>query len=292
MTEFQIKILIGQTVRSGTNYVGSMMFNHPQVVTIPPEYSHGEFNLFRDDLVQKLFFSITKRSFALGLEGHYFDEFLKHYGSSWLRVFMKAFDLSASNEEQPLRIFLKSPVIDNFHLWKKAFPDAKIAILARDGRDNTMSVVRASNDKRSWHTLSIKLKKRLNYYLGRSFVNGAKNWAETARIFHSIEECENVRKFKYEELLLPEGIKELLEFYELDAGDDVIVKLADAPVVGSSWGVLKDGTEKPNWIPITKKDKLKFTRKWESWSTVRKEVFKKIAGKELIALGYEKDYSW
>ena len=35
-----------------------------------------------------------------------------------------------------------------------------------------------------------------------------------------------------------------------------------------------------------------YTDRWHSWTTQEKDIFKEIAGRELIALGYEKDNNW
>ena len=87
-----------------------------------------------------------------------------------------------------------------FSLWRAAYPNAKIAIIYRDGRDNVISSVKASNDRRAWHKFNMSLKKRINFYSGRYFINHAKEWKRTAKNVLKIEESFRVSKFKYEDL--------------------------------------------------------------------------------------------
>ena len=162
-----IIILLGQRVRSGTNFIGSTLSQHPDIITVPKQNSIGEFNLFNDNSIEDVFENISKRSFGMDLNDK--KLFLKFYGKSWLQFLIDKYDIPKERT-----IFVKSPNLNNIHLWKYAFPESKIAIIFRDGRDNVISSVKASNDKRSWHKFIHSFKKRVNYYSGRSFINHSK----------------------------------------------------------------------------------------------------------------------
>lgn len=289
MNDYKIIILLGQRVRSGTNFIGSTLSQHPDIITIPPDRSNGEFNLFGTSFIKDHYKEVIKKSFALGLKEEQFPEFAQVYFKAWQELIVKSYGL----ENTEKTIFIKSPIIENYDLWRLALPNAKIALLTRDGRDNVISSVKASNDKREWHTLKIKFKKRINFYSGRSFVNHSKHWAYTANIFHSITEDENTKKFKYEALNnSPKNIEKLLKFYELETNKQIINNCLKAPVIGSSWGVNNKIESKPNWKPDYDKSKYKFSDKWYKWIFFKRLVFKKLAGKELICLNFEDNNNW
>lgn len=285
----KVIILLGQRVRSGTNFVGSTLFNHPEVVTLPVTASLGEFNLFVDDaIIEKIFNKVTKKSFALGLSDIHLDFFLQQYGLCWLNILVKKFNIPKDKI-----IFIKSPIIDHLDLWRKTFPTSKIAIIYRDGRDNVISCVKASNDKRTWHNMELRFKKKINYSTGRSFVNHAKHWGMTARDILDIREDSTVEKFKYEDLNNSAiDIAKLLKHYDLAIDESIIEMCLNAPVVGSSFGIDTKYISKPNWKPDYDKSKFIFMNKWKKWGFLKKIIFKKIAGKELIELGYENNNNW
>lgn len=285
----KIIILLGQRVRTGTNFVGSTLSVHPDVVMLPPNASLGEFNLFSDRSISETVFSkVSKKSFGLNISNNEEPLFLKHYGDLWIGFLTKRFNIPKDKT-----IFIKSPSIDNVDLWKAAFPDSKIAIICRDGRDNVISSVKASNDRRSWHTVFINIKKKLNFLSGRSFVNHAKQWTKTAFKILEAHKNENLKVFKYEDLnSSKEGLLELLAYYDLKTNPIILQDCLNAPVVGSSFGYNNEGITKPNWNPDFDKSKFIFVNKWKKWGRLKKFVFKQISGKTLIALDYEKDNNW
>lgn len=285
----KVIILLGLRVRSGTNFVGTTLKQHPDIQTIPPTSSSGEFNLFREESIKnKVFNSIANRSFGSGVDKKDFPEFMKLYGNLWIKFLTNKFNLDENKT-----LFLKSPRVKETHLWQLAFPNAKIVLLCRDGRDNVISSIKASNDKRNWHKLSHKFKKRINYYTGRNFINSSKDWAKNAKIYREIVETKSLKKIKYEELNNSyQGVESLLDFYDLNSSKDIVEKCLAAPVVGSSFGVNNHKVKKPNWEPNYDKSKFKFTGKWSRWNKIQKDIFKKIAGKQLVDLGYENDLKW
>lgn len=281
-------ILIGQRVRSGTNFIGSTLSQHPEVQTIPPGKSHGEFNLFSDRSIVDAIENITNKSFGIKYNENDDVEFYRKFGELCINQLIKKYDLSTSHP-----IFIKSPIINNYDLWLKAFPDAKFIFLCRDGRDNVISSVKASNDKRSWHNFSTKLKKRLNYYTGRSYLAHIKSWKKTASIFNNIHSSEKLFKIKYEDLISSyENLEKLLNFLELESSQSVLSKCLNAPVVGSSFGDTQGKISRSNWKPEHDKSNFVFTEKWKKWGWIKRQVFKKLAGEQLIDLRYEQDNNW
>lgn len=284
-----IIILLGQRVRSGTNFVGSTIAQHPDVVTLPTEMSLGEFNLFYNDaILSQVYNKVSTDSFGMEFTHEDQSKFLKQYGHAWLKLLIDKYNIKDDKT-----IFIKSPSVVHLNLWRLAFPDSKVAVICRDGRDNVISSVRASNDKRTWHNFSIKTKKRINFFSGRSFINHSKKWSETAVQIANISEDNFVKVFKYEELNDSKvNIASLLSHYNLEVNDAILENCLKAPVVGSSFGVSSKHMVKPNWTPDSDKSKFKFSDKWKKWNLIKKMVFKAIAGKELITLGFEKDSKW
>lgn len=282
-------ILLGQRVRSGTNFVGSTLAMHPDVVTVPSDKSLGEFNLFRDRaIVDKVFNSVKRTGFGMDIKDDDLKLYMEAYGKSWIDFLVTRFSIP-----QDKTIFLKSYVIDNLDLWRMSFPSAKIAIIYRDGRDNVISSITASNDTRTWHGFDRNLKKRINFYSGRSFINHSKHWAKTARkVINYIEDNQEVSAFKYESLNNSKSeISKLLKYYDLRQDDSILQKCLDAPVVGSSFN-LETNEAKPNWQPDNNKANYRFSNKYAKWNIFKKWIFKQIASKELVDLNYELDNKW
>ena len=74
----KIIILLGQRVRSGTNFVGSTMAMHPDVVTFPANKSLGEFNLFNNtEIIDAIFNKVAQKSFGLDITTKDQDTFLR-----------------------------------------------------------------------------------------------------------------------------------------------------------------------------------------------------------------------
>ena len=284
----KVIILVGQRVRSGTNFIGSVLSRHPEVQTIPKGYSHGELNLFRSSKISEIFSEISTKSFGLKFEKEDEHKFYSNFGDLWIKLLIEKHNLDSNKV-----IFIKTPIISYFDLWLKSFPNAKFIFLSRDGRDNVISSTRASNDRRNWHTLKHKFKKRINFYSGRSFVKHTLDWKLTSRFFKSVPANHNIFKIKYEEVLRDDStLGQLFKFLEINCDAPVLEHCKNAPVVGSSFGIDKKKMSKPNWKPINNKSQFKFSFKWRKWGWFKKSVFKFLAGKQLIELGYEKDNNW
>lgn len=280
-------ILLGQRVRSGTNFVGSTLSMHPDVVTIPLDKSLGEFNLFRSRTIAFEFNDVANSSFGMDLSNDDLKMYLEAYGASWIRFLKTKYEIPDQKT-----IFIKTYVIHNIDLWKMSFPDAKIAVICRDGRDNVISSVKASNDSRGWFSIGLKLKKAFNYTSGRSFIKHTKAWVETAEKVNEIMHTKDVKVFKYEELNDSEdGIMELLSYYGLRVDNEILGKCMNAPVVGSSFRY-NSTHSKPNWTADVDKTKYHFTKKWIHWGLLKKNIFKILASKAMKQLGYEGDTNW
>ena len=284
----KIIILIGQRVRSGTNFLGSTLSQHPEIQTIPPEKSHGEFNLFKDRAIESVLKNISDKSFGIEYNESDVDEFYETFGNLIINQIVQKYDLNSNQA-----LFIKSPFIANYDLWLKAFPEAKFVFLCRDGRDNVISSVKASLIRKRWFSVWRNLKININLLSGRLFITQIKDWKQTALIYDQVATGKNIMKVRYEDLINARNeLSQLLDFLELNNSKAIADKCLNAPVVGSSFGKNSKDVTKSNWIPDHDKSKFKFVKKWEKWNVVKKQIFKSIAGKELIRLGYEKNSDW
>ncbi|GGH45944.1 hypothetical protein GCM10011364_19750 [Mangrovimonas yunxiaonensis] len=255
---------------------------------VPESTTLGEFNLFRSNEIKHVYNQISGASFGLNFNQEDEALFFKKYGEMWIEVLCEKYNLPKDKV-----IFIKSPILSNVELWLKAFPNAKILIVTRDGRDNVISSVKTSNDFRSWHSFWLKFKKRANYFSGRSFINHTKDWRDTARQVFRLSPHNNLKVMKYEELNnSKKGVEDMLRFYGLKINENILERCLKAPVVGSSVGVNSNGIRKPNWKPDQEKSKFVFSNKWVFWGMGKRMVFKMLAGKELKELGYETDNKW
>jgi len=281
-------ILIGQRVRSGTNFLGSTLSQHPDIQTIPPGGSHGEFNLFKDRAVTGVLRNISDKSFGVKFNDHDVNEFYKRFGNLIMEQLKSKYDLNSNQS-----VFIKSPFIANYDLWLKAFPEAKFIFLCRDGRDNAISSVKASLIRKRWFSLKRITKIELNNRSGRLLISQIKDWKKTAKIYIEAPTSENVIKVRYEDLINSEAkLSLLLDFLEVCNTKEIVESCLNAPVVGSSFGKNSENTTESNWIPDHDKSKFKFVQKWEKWNWIKKMAFKSIANEELIKLGYEKNDQW
>ena len=175
------------------------------------------------------------------------------------------------------RLLTKTP--DAFHLenFFPLFPQATLLILVRDGRD----VVESSH--RSWPS--------------ESYAHWMKAWARGAREILDFTHgpgrawAGRWKLLRYEDLLGDRSaLEEVLDFIAVDRDVFPWDQLDELPVRGSS--VHRGGQRKLNWDPVQKPKDFKPVGRWEAWGRWRRRQFKRLAGRELIELGYVADNSW
>jgi Sulfotransferase family len=178
------------------------------------------------------------------------------------------------------RLLLKTPDSNNINKFFQFFPGAKLLLLMRDGRDVVASFIRKHPNSseehwmRKWTDGSRRI---LDFTQGPERASRGKSW-ELVRYEALVEHPEDTLKGMSDFL----GVEE--SAFEWD-------KLAKLPVRGSAFVVDTEGrviagavVEKPKgFSPIGR---------WRDWGFWRKRKFKKIAGRELIELGYESNDRW
>jgi hypothetical protein len=296
---YNFTFLQGIKVRSGTNYIGTLVAKHPDVQVVPPRSRGrpgGEFPVLR---------SIADHADSL-------DRFTKEYigdapidltpllrkaGDAWVELIVQRFSL------YPGAVFLKYPSVRGIEVFFKAFPDSRLIVLLRDGRDTVASAMKAALARRDNTKFEKKARRHLNHLIARDVTAHARVWATAARAILEFDRAHRIGPWsdryllvRYEDVFAaPEHWGErLFEFMGLSASAELIGSLRDVEVVGSSYfgAAGKEDARKPNWQPTARTEHFKPVGRWQSWNGAQKALFKRVAGAELAALNYADDDDW
>jgi hypothetical protein len=197
---------------------------------------------------------------------------LRHIGDGIVRLLQQEI-------AQHKRLLTKTPVAYNVDKFFHLFPEAKLLILIRDGRDAVESAVR------SWPN--------------RSYEYWMKQWSDGARSILSFVhgagsglEGKSWQLIRYEDLVeRPEAIiTDVLRFLGIDPRSFDWQRMQRLPVHGSSQYPDEAGTVTGR--KLEKAADFNPLGRWDHWGWYRKRMFKKFAGKELISLGYSSNNRW
>lgn len=187
--------------------------------------------------------------------------------------------LLVSQIDENRRLLLKTPDCNNMDKFSLFFPGVKLLLLIRDGRDVVESAVRKwpqQSDEHWMHQWASGARRILNFIHGTGQRTRGKSW----------------ELIRYEELVeQPEAtIGRVSDFLEVDESAFAWDRLTQLPVRGSlaildaQGRVSQEAVEKPKgFSPIGR---------WRHWGMWRKRKFKKVAGRELVELGYESNDRW
>jgi hypothetical protein len=149
-------------------------------------------------------------------------------------------------------------------------------VLTRDGRDVVHSTVK------TWPQLM--------------FWMACQRWRRSARMVLAChrryaERGEGYWLARFEDAVSdPESfVREACRHFNLDEEKYPFDEMSDLPVRGSA--TLKEPGD-VDWHPVEKPRDFDPVGHWRDWSWWRKWRFKRIAGRELIQLGYAKDMNW
>lgn len=260
-------LVLGVMPRSGTNFIHDLIGLHPDVKADPGRI--WEFPLlhaargataFMDDFIS-LFprnADVTSRWDAMAL-----------LAGAWLREHQV--------EAGSKHIMHKSPHVQNLSIAPHIFPEVKIILCLRDGRD----VVDSSLKTFSRWSLSRK-----------TFSQLAKEWQLSAEAILAFDESgaaahPDVLVVRYEEAVSDPKtlVKRILHHTGLKPENYDFSKIEALPVRGSS---RSDTSDDQRWKPAEKTADFKPVNRWASWSARRKQRFSRIAGHTLESAGYEK----
>ena len=178
----------------------------------------------------------------------------------------------------------KMPSVYHIELFPILFPLDKLVVVVRDGRD----IIQSSLD--TWRGSG----RRLFLRSGDGF---AKEWALSIDILSSIQEYAesnpdfSLHVLKYEDFISnpSKSINDLFDYLGLEVNNEDMERVLNMPLRGSSQ-YKNDG--QPTWEPIKQPDAFSPVGRWKNWSIKEKKNFNKIAGKQLIKMGYEETSNW
>jgi len=200
------------------------------------------------------------------------EALLRRIGNSLL-------DLLSKQIGSGKRLLAKTPAAFNMDKFFDLFPDAKLLVLIRDGRDVVESAARKWPDE------------PYEFWV-QQWADGAREILKFMRAF-ATSRGTNWELVRYEDLLEhpDETVGALLSFLGSHPTEFDWNQLHTLPVYGSSQHFDKSG--QVSCQVVEKTADFKFRARWkETWNWSQKRKFKKIAGNELVALGYVSNAGW
>jgi len=264
--------IIGIMNRCGTNYLCDILRLHPAFK--PPRLVVEDYALKHVDLLIK-YAEQTYRRWGHGKMP--IDEQTKARLIGALGGGIVSF--LGEQLDTHYRILTKTPSPDNVDKFFMLFPDAKLLVLVRDGRDVVESAAK------SWRRVPKP------YWM--------RQWALGARSILTFKEgvgrgLEGSRwaLVRYEDLIErnEETVRRILELLDLDTSSFNWDQLPSLPLRGSSAHFGDEGHL--NWRLLPKPNNFRPVGRWSNWGALQKSMFKMIAGRELIRLGYAGDSQW
>ncbi len=257
--------ILGIHGRSGTNFLFQLMGLHPDV--IPPRHKGEDFLVAYLHHLEAYEQSLVHRwEERWGGSAVKATELVRNLSDGLLRF------LSPSDTHQSLgkTLVTKTPSTENIALFPKFFPDAKLVVITRDGRDVVESGVRSG----FW-----------------PYEVGFQEWNQSARRLLAFKEAyrdipDQLYIVKYEDLLsdLSQTLTGVLNYCGLSVEKFDWAAAASLPVFGSS--TYRGDTKNLHWTPQAKSEKFKPTNRWEGWSYFLKSRYNWICGDSADKLGY------
>jgi hypothetical protein len=272
--------VVGIMGRVGTNYLARLLVAHPEVCR---PRGHWELPLLdaADEFADFHARFCSRRE--PGRLDYSFDEFAACFGRGLFDLLVERTDGAAASARYLLH---KNPATLGLDRFRAFFPDAKVLLLVRDGRDNVNSLLRAAGfgECRWWNL------RRIAYLFQFS-----RKWARSARRMLSFldadDDCLLVR---YEEVhASPETLlTRVAEFAGLDVPAEWLRGSQDLPVTGSGFlsatgdpSAAEPG--RTNWAVVPKTRAFQPVGRWRgSWSRLDLLIFDAVAGREMKRLGY------
>jgi protein-tyrosine sulfotransferase len=260
-------LLHGIMPRSGTVYVGELLRLHPDIYAFPnhiwefPFLQHaGEVARLQQHFLQ----AYEQNADKIGEL-----DFLPLFGAA-LIAYMHA------STPPGKRLLLKIPSVQYLTHFFDMFPHENLLLLTRDGRDVAQST------RRTWPVLR--------------FPMICVRWRRAADMALAFDRAFCGRTRAYARARFEDAVDDpaafvagICERFGLDAARFPYDRLTDIPVHGSSALATRDGV---TWDAQPKPRGFSPQGRWQDWPAVDRWLFKRIAGKQLIALGYCKDLNW
>ena len=260
-------IVHGIMPRSGTVYVGELLRLHPSLYAYPNGV--WEFPLLQrtGDILR------LQRRFLLTYE----QNIGKLGGTDFLPLFAASLMARIHQSVPPgERALLKVPSAQYLTYFWDAFPFEHLLLLVRDARDVVHSTLE------TWPQLRFSIVCR--------------RWKKAAEMVLAVRETWSEREDGYWLARFEDAVTEPKAFvakacrrFDLDPQEYPLEAIDAIPVRGSSSLASRRGV---SWRPAPKPEGYSPLGHWREWPAWRKFLFKRIAGKALLDLGYCDDLDW
>ncbi|MBS1522335.1 MAG: sulfotransferase [Bacteroidetes bacterium] len=266
--------ILGITPRTGTHYLMSLLCLHPDCLqsAIPEDALIMKSNVLMQYVARNLwqwehigdFPEIDADKLLTEELGKGLLNFLRQVGSKTSEA------LNAEPGSGAKYLVTKTPNVNNLKNFFKLFPNERLLILVRDGRD-----LAESNYLTFKHPREETIREWAN--AARSIFRMQEKWSKEGRKFLVV---------KYEDLYQDTELemKKILSFLGLEGSKYDFDKALNAPVIGSS--VFQRNGE-VNWQPVTKTEEFNPMSRSAGWSRWQHERFNWLASNELKLFGYE-----
>ena len=258
--------LHGVMPRCGSVYAGNLIKLHPDLHAYPNE------------IWEWPFLSSTKH--LMSFQDEMFSTYSQLEGrlgpNDMLRIFSAAsLNYLLAGVPEGKRLFMKEPRTEFLSWFFELFPNEKLIVLVRDGRDLVNSTIK------SWP-----------HY---DFEATCQEWAKAARYVQAIQsQFQNHADFLYarfETLVERPGdfVSDLCRHCDLNESRFPRDEIENLQVQGSSEVRAGDSV---GWEPMKKPKSFNPIGRWRGWSNEQKSIFKRFAGEALIESGYEENDDW
>lgn len=261
-------LILGVMPRSGTNFIRDLVSRHPDVLADPGRL--WEFPLLHSSKAMSTFTDQFVSYFPKNAEVVGQWDALAMLAGAWLKELQR--------EAGRKHILLKAPHVQYLSLAPFIFPDAKIVLCLRDGRDVTASSLR---------TFSRWSPER------KTFSQLAFEWQLGAKAILCFSPDQpranpNITILRFEDAVLKptQTLEKLLVQLGLDLASYPMDDIRNLPVRGSSQS---DAKHDDRWQPAEKTADFNPIRRWGNWSASRRARFDRIAGDTLEAAGYDRE---
>jgi hypothetical protein len=256
--------LLGITHRCGTSMLYHLMERHPDIGLTPVT---EDFLISESEDLVRFARRISKRWRPFWTEDRASEDVICEFLGKGLLHFLNSRIQKNGNN----RLFTKSPTVRNLHLFPKFFPGHRVAILVRDGRSVTESLMKGM------HT---------------GFEEAVHRWAEGARVIREFMSGRDGSSglyiiVKYEDLVMDRGkeLRRIFTFFGLDPREYDFNAAENLPVYGSSF--FKGDRPGPlHWEPVPKNADFHSLKRWNNWGSLRHRRFNRVAGKHMNFFGY------
>lgn len=258
-------MLHGAMRRSGTNFVGDLLNLHPDLCGYPgdiyevPLLASG--HLLSD--AQEVFFKGYQRN----RERFGSADFLPLFGAAFI-AYLHSFVPKGQ------QMLVKVPGVEQIWNFKSIFPNERLVILQRDGRDLVASTIK------SWPN--------------KSFESVCRRWQKSQDLILKLQsqpEAANICFVNFEDAVADSKtfVKRLFDCLDVNDTRYPYEQVDKLPVKGSS-ALKVDG--KMTWKAMEKPKSFNPIGRWAAWTDQQKRKFKRICGDTLVRSGYSDNLGW